>query len=151
MLNQVVLMGRPGKDPEIKHSRDGARKFATFRMATTEKWKDKSSGERKEATEWHNVVVYNEGLVNLVEKYVRKGKLIYLSGKLQTRSWKGDDGKDRYATEVVLKAFDGEIKILEWPDDDDARSAREEYKSRDRAPPKHEKSFDKGMDDEIPF
>lgn len=151
MLNQVVLMGRPGKDPEIRTSKDGGRKFATFRMATTEKWKDKNSGERKEATEWHNVVVYNEGLVNMVEKYVRKGKLIYLSGKLQTRKWQGEDGKDRYQTEVVLKAFDGELKIIEWPDDDDARNSREEYKSRDREPPKHKESFNKSMDDEIPF
>jgi single-strand DNA-binding protein len=100
-LNKVVLIGNLGRDPEIRSTSDG-REIASFTLATTESWKDKSSGERKEATEWHKIAVFNEGLVEIVKKHVKKGTKLYLEGSLRTRKWTDNAGIEKYTTEVVI-------------------------------------------------
>ena len=122
-LNKVTLIGNVGADPEIRSTQSGD-KIASIRLATSEKWRDKSSGETKEKTEWHSVVIFNEGLVKVVESYVRKGSKLYLEGQLQTRKWTDKDGADRYSTEVVLQRFRGEIVLLSEKTGDDAQPAR---------------------------
>ena len=111
-LNKVCLMGNLGKDPEIKSFQNGGR-IANLSIATSEKWKDKNTGERKEKTEWHNVTIANDGLVGVVEQYLHKGSKVYLEGKLQTRKWQDQSGNDRYTTEVVLSGPQGVLKMLD--------------------------------------
>lgn len=111
-VNKVILVGNLGRDPEIRHGQDG-KKIATFSIATSESWKDRATGERKERTEWHRVVVFNDGLANVVEKYVRKGSKLYIEGQLQTRKWADDSGQEKYSTEVVLTGFKGELAMLD--------------------------------------
>lgn len=110
-LNRVELIGRVGKDPESRTMRSGG-EVVSFSLATSENWRDKQSGERKEATQWHNIVSFNEGLNKIISAYVRKGSLIYLSGQLQTRSYE-KDSSTRYVTEVVLQRFRGELQLLD--------------------------------------
>src|SRR5690606_38680220 len=107
-LNKVMLIGNVGADPEIRRTQDG-RPIANLRLATSESWKDKNSGERKEKTEWHTVVCFNEGLCKVIEQYVNKGDKLYIEGSLQTRKWADKDGNDRYSTEIVLQAFNGTL------------------------------------------
>lgn len=109
-VNKVILVGNLGADPEVKALNDG-RKVANFSLATSESWRDKSTGERKEKTEWHRVVVWSEGLIKIIEQYVKKGDKVYAEGQLQTRKWE-KDGVDHYSTEVVLQAFNGSITML---------------------------------------
>lgn len=109
-LNKVLLLGNLGSDPEIR-TLSGGGKVASFRLATTEHWK--KDGEKRERTEWHSVVVFNDGLVGIVEKYLRKGSKVYIEGQLQTRKWQDKSGNDRYTTEVVLQAYKGELKLLD--------------------------------------
>ena len=111
-VNKVILVGNLGKDPEVRHSQDGA-KIVTFNMATSENWKDKNSGERKEKTEWHRVVLFNDRLGDVAERYLKKGSKVYVEGQLQTRKWTGNDGQERYTTEVVLSRFRGELTMLD--------------------------------------
>lgn len=111
-LNKVILIGNLGKDPEIRFMPDGS-KVASFSLATGETWKDKSTGERKDRTEWHRISVFNDRLADVVEKYVRKGTKLYIEGQLQTRKWTDQTGADRYTTEVVLGKFRGELVILD--------------------------------------
>ena len=111
-LNKVTLIGNLGKDPEVRFMPDGA-KVTSFSLATGEIWKDKVSGERKEKTEWHRITIFNERIVEIVEKYVRKGTKIYLEGQLQTRSWTDKSGIERLTTEVVLGKFHGDLIILD--------------------------------------
>lgn len=111
-VNKVILVGNVGKDPEIRTTQDG-RKFANLRVATSESWRDKVSGERKEKTEWHAVVVFNDNLAKVVEQYVRKGSKLYIEGQLQTRKWQDQAGADRYSTEVVLQGFNGVLTMLD--------------------------------------
>lgn len=113
-LNKVCLMGNLGADPEVKSFQNGGR-IANLRLATTEKWKDRTTGERKEKTEWHSVTIANDGLVGVVEQYLRKGSKVYLEGKLQTRKWQDQSGNDRYTTEVVLSGPQGVLKMLDGP------------------------------------
>ena len=112
MLNKVQLIGHLGKDPEIRRTQAG-KPVATFRVATSETWKDKATGERKEQTEWHTVVVFNEALAGVAEKYLRKGSKLYVEGSLRTRKWTHQDGGDRYSTEIVLSGFNGDIRLLD--------------------------------------
>lgn len=112
MLNQVNLIGNLGADPEIRRTNDG-KPIANLSVATTESWRDKNTGERKDKTEWHRVVIFNEGLCKVVESYLKKGSKVYLSGKLQTRKWQDNEGKDRYSTEVVLQGFDSKLVMLD--------------------------------------
>ncbi len=119
-LNKVCLIGNLGKDPDIKSFANGGR-IANFSVATSESWKDKATGERKEKTEWHNVAVNNDGLVGVVERFLRKGSKVYLEGKLETRKWQDRDGNDRYTTEVVL-GFNGTLVMLDGKRDDAAQA-----------------------------
>ncbi len=111
-VNKVILVGNLGADPEIRSTQDGTR-IANLRVATSENWRDKMSGERKERTEWHRVVIFNERLAEIAEKYLRKGSKVYLEGALQTRKWTDNSGQDRYTTEIVLQRFRGELTMLD--------------------------------------
>ncbi|HEV8028030.1 MAG TPA: single-stranded DNA-binding protein [Stellaceae bacterium] len=111
-VNKVILVGNLGRDPEIRSTQDGMR-IANLSVATSESWRDKGSGERKERTEWHRVVIFNEKLVEIVEKYLKKGSKIYVEGALQTRKWTDNSGQERYSTEVVLQRFRGDLTMLD--------------------------------------
>jgi single-strand DNA-binding protein len=111
-INKVILVGNLGRDPEIRSTGDGMR-IANLALATSETWRDRNSGERKERTEWHRVVIFNERLVDVVEKYVKKGSKLYIEGALQTRKWTDNQGQERYSTEVVLQRFRGELTMLD--------------------------------------
>ena len=111
-VNKVILVGNLGADPEIRYTQAG-KKIANLRLATSESWKDRQSGERREKTEWHRVVIFNEGLANITEQYLKKGSKVYVEGQLQTRKWQGNDGQDRYSTEVVLQGFNSALTMLD--------------------------------------
>ncbi len=111
-VNKVILIGNVGADPEIRRTQDG-RPIANLRIATSETWRDRNSGERREKTEWHNVVVFNEGLCKVVEQYVKKGAKLYIEGALQTRKWQDQTGNDRYSTEIVLQGFNSTLTMLD--------------------------------------
>ena len=111
-VNKVILVGNLGKDPEIRRTQDG-RPIANLSVATSESWKDKATGERKEKTEWHRVVIFNEGLCRIAEQYLKKGAKVYLEGALQTRKWTDKDGNDKYSTEVVLQGFNSTLTMLD--------------------------------------
>ena len=157
MLNQVTLIGNLGADPEIKRTQDG-RPIANLSIATSEKWRDKNSGERKERTEWHRVVCYSEGLCGVIEQYISKGSKVWLQGKLQTRKWQDKDGKDRYTTEVVLDQFSGKLLMLDGRNNSAASSRDDDggdfgssgggrAPQRNRAP----STRNDDMNDDIPF
>ena len=111
-VNKVILVGNLGADPEIRRTGDG-RPVANLRVATSESWKDKATGERREKTEWHRVVIFNEGLCRIAEQYLKKGAKVYLEGALQTRKWQDQSGQDRYSTEVVLQGFNSQLVMLD--------------------------------------
>ncbi len=111
-VNKVILVGNLGRDPEVRYAQDGS-KIVNLSVATSESWKDRSSGERRERTEWHRVVIFNDRLGDVAERFLRKGSKVYLEGSLQTRKWTGQDGQDRYTTEVVLGRFRGELTMLD--------------------------------------
>ncbi|CAH2604575.1 ssDNA-binding protein [Rhodovastum atsumiense] len=110
-VNKVILVGNVGRDPEVRNTQDGS-KIVQFSLATSETWNDRASGERKERTEWHRVVVFNERIGDVVEKYVRKGSQVYVEGSLQTRKWTDQSGQEKYTTEVVIGKFRGELTLL---------------------------------------
>ncbi|MEO0327871.1 MAG: single-stranded DNA-binding protein [Pseudomonadota bacterium] len=111
-VNKVILVGNLGADPEIRRTQDG-RPIANLSIATSESWRDRNSGEKREKTEWHRVVVFNEGLCKVIEQYVKKGSKVYLEGQLQTRKWQDQNGQDRYTTEVVLQGFNSSLTMLD--------------------------------------
>ena len=111
-VNKVILVGNLGADPEIRHTNDG-KPIVNLRVATNEQWRDRATGERRERTEWHRVVIFSEGLGDVAQKYLRKGSKVYLEGELRTRKWTGQDGQDRYSTEVVLSGFRGALTMLD--------------------------------------
>jgi single-strand DNA-binding protein len=111
-LNKVMLIGNVGKDPEVRSFANGG-KVCSFSLATSENWKDKNSGERREKTDWHNISIFNENLVRIVEQYVKKGSKLYIEGSLQTRKWQDQSGADKYTTEVVLQNFNGTLVLLD--------------------------------------
>jgi single-strand DNA-binding protein len=111
-VNKVILIGNLGADPEIRRTQDG-RPIANLRIATSETWRDKATGERREKTEWHRVVIFNEGLCKVVEQYVKKGSKLYIEGSLQTRKWQDQQGQDKYSTEVVLQGFNSTLTMLD--------------------------------------
>lgn len=115
-VNKVILIGNLGADPDIKRTQDG-RPIANLSIATSDTWKDKNTGERREKTEWHRVVVFNEGLCRVIESYVKKGSKVYIEGQLQTRKWQDNEGKDRYSTEVVLQNYNGVLTMLDGRND----------------------------------
>ena len=111
-VNKVILVGNLGKDPEIRRTQDG-RPIANLSVATSETWRDKATGERRERTEWHRVVIFNEGLCRIAEQYLKKGSKVYLEGQLQTRKWQDQSGQDKYTTEVVLQNFNSQLTMLD--------------------------------------
>jgi single-strand DNA-binding protein len=111
-VNKVILVGNLGRDPEVRHTQDGT-PIVNLSVATSESWRDRGSGERKERTEWHRVVIFNERLGEVAQKYLKKGSKVYLEGQLQTRKWQDQSGQDRYTTEVVLGKFRGELTMLD--------------------------------------
>ena len=113
-LNKVMLIGNLGADPEVRSFQNGG-KVANLRIATSETWKDRNTGERQERTEWHNVAIFSEGLVGVVERYLRKGSKVYVEGQLQTRKWQDQSGNDRYTTEVVIRGMNGTLTMLDGP------------------------------------
>jgi single-strand DNA-binding protein len=161
-VNKVILIGNLGKDPEIRRTQDG-RPIANLRIATTESWRDKTSGEKREKTEWHSVVIFNEGLCRVAEQYLKKGAKVYVEGALQTRKWQGQDGQDRYSTEVVLQGFNSVLTMLDgrsgggagagMQEDDQVGYSGGNGDAGKRAPKSGggKGGFDKPMDDEIPF
>jgi single-strand DNA-binding protein len=111
MINKVILVGNLGKDPEIRSTNDG-REIVNFSLATTESWKDKNTGEKKDKTEWHKIVVFNQGLIGIVKNYVKKGAKLYIEGQLQTRKWTDKNGVDKYTTEIILQNFNSTLQIV---------------------------------------
>jgi single-strand DNA-binding protein len=161
-VNKVILIGNVGADPEIRRTQDG-RGIANLRIATSESWKDKNSGERREKTEWHTVVVFSEGLVKVIEQYVKKGSKVYLEGALQTRKWQDQQGADRYSTEIVLQGFNSTLTLLDSSggrggnsgehngDDDGASQAAGNGGGTRGRPAQQQYSQQADMDDDIPF
>lgn len=113
-VNKVILVGNLGRDPESRSFQNGG-KVVNLRIATSESWKDRNSGERKEKTEWHSVAIFNEGLANVAERFLRKGSKVYIEGQLQTRKWQDQQGQDKYSTEIVLQGFGGVLTMLDGP------------------------------------
>ncbi|WP_299416815.1 single-stranded DNA-binding protein [uncultured Sulfitobacter sp.] len=114
-VNKVILIGNLGRDPEVRSFQNGG-KVCNLRIATSETWKDRNTGERKEKTEWHTVAIFNEGLVRIVEQYLKKGSKVYIEGQLETRKWQDQSGADRYSTEVVLRNYGGTLTMLDGRD-----------------------------------
>ena len=114
-VNKVILIGNLGRDPEVRSFQNGG-KVCNLRIATSENWKDKNTGERREKTEWHSVAIFNDGLVRIAEQYLKKGSKVYIEGQLQTRKWQDQSGADRYSTEVVLQGFGGTLTMLDGRD-----------------------------------
>ena len=148
-LNKVLLIGRLGSDPEIKQMVNG-KSVARFSIATSNTWKDKNTGERKEKTEWHRIVIFNEGLVNVVKQYVKKGAQVYIEGQLNTRKWKDEkSGIDKYSTEVVLQGFNSTFTILSSKNSENP-NIQQTNESKSSLPSGAEVSSS-DLDDEIPF
>ena len=141
-INKVALLGNLGRDPEVRSSQDGG-KIVSFSLATTESWKDKVTGERKDRTEWHRVVVFNPNLAEICEKYLRKGSKVYLEGQLQTRKWQDKDGMERFTTEVIIPRFKGELALLDSRSGGDDVADIPSDMASGQAPA--------GIDDDIPF
>jgi len=160
-VNKVILVGNLGADPEIRRLNSGD-PVVSLRLATSESWRDKDTGERKEKTEWHSVVIFNEGLAKIAEQYLRKGMKVYVEGQLQTRKWQGSDGLDRYATEVVLQKFRGQMEMLSssgsgrppgpnGPDDYGSQSGARDRSERTGDTGGAGSGYSRDLDDEIPF
>ena len=148
-LNKVQLIGRLGADPEIKQMVNG-KSVARLSVATSQSWKDKSSGERKEKTEWHRVVIFNEGLINVVQQYLKKGANVYIEGQLSTRKWKDEaSGQDKYSTEVVLQGYNSSLTMLDGRNKSENSDLVTENKSS--LPNDESSSSNNDLDDEIPF
>ena len=138
-VNKVILIGVLGRDPEIRRTRDG-KPVANLSLATSESWKDKTSGERKQKTEWHRVVIFNEGLANIAERYLRKGSKVYIEGQLQTRKWQDQNGVEKYTTEIVLHGYNATLTMLserdplDQPTQGTAKRQEDQYKFDDDIP-----------------
>ena len=145
-LNKVLLIGRLGADPEIKQMVNG-KNVARLSLATSQSWKDKNTGEKKEKTEWHRVVVFNEGLVNVVQKYLKKGAQVYIEGQLSTRKWKDEQsGQDKYSTEIILQGYNSTLKMLNTRVSNDlSNHSSQAISSEKPSSPLND------LDDEIPF
>ncbi|MEZ5937531.1 MAG: single-stranded DNA-binding protein [Hyphomonadaceae bacterium] len=158
-VNKVILVGNLGRDPEIKQLPSGS-SIANLSVATSENWRDKASGERRERTEWHRVVIFSEGLVRIAEQYLRKGSKVYLEGQLETRKWQDKEGNDRYSTEVVLRNFNSVLTMLDGRNDGDGDRMRDDRGGSrggggggGRGGSREVEDFSRGDDfnDEIPF
>jgi single-strand DNA-binding protein len=153
-VNKVILIGNLGKDPEVRSLNNGE-KVVNLSLATSESWRDKATGERKEKTEWHRVVIFNEALGKVAEQYLKKGSTVYIEGQLQTRKWTDKDGAEKYSTEIVLQKFRGELTMLGGRGDGAAAGGgggERSYGGGSRAPSGGGRSdFAADLDDEIPF
>jgi single-strand DNA-binding protein len=158
-VNKVILIGNLGRDPEVRRLNSGE-PVVNLRIATSESWRDKASGERKEKTEWHNVVIFNEQLAKVAEQYLKKGSTVYIEGQLQTRKWTDQSGAEKYTTEVVLQRFRGELTMLGGRGDGGGRSYEDDGGSfsgggggggKKRVSDGPRESFNQDLDDEIPF
>jgi len=148
-LNKVTLIGNLGQDPEVRSTQNGG-EIATFSIATTESWKDKNTGERKDKTEWHRVVVYSQGLVGVVKNYLKKGSKIYIEGALQTRKWTDNQGIERYTTEVVLQNYNSNLQMLDGRDRSNSSMSDNGY-NQSASSKKNNDVMIEENDDEIPF
>ncbi len=161
-LNKVTLIGNLGGDPEIRRTQDG-RPIANFTIATSESWRDKNTGEKREKTEWHRIVCFNEGLCKVIEQYVKKGSKLYIEGALQTRKWQDQSGQDKYTTEVVLQGFNGTLIMLDSRGGSGGQYGDSQYGNQAPAqsnnPSNNQGGYDQTsnapmggeIDDEIPF
>jgi single-strand DNA-binding protein len=167
-VNKVILVGNLGRDPESRSFQNGG-KVVNLRIATSETWKDRNSGERKEKTEWHSVAIFNEGLANTAERYLRKGSKVYVEGQLQTRKWQDQSGQDRYSTEVVLQGFNAVLVLLDrregegggrggWDEDAGGGDFNSSFVgsgsgggARSGAASSRPTPFDADLDDDVPF
>ncbi len=153
-VNKVILLGNLGRDPEIRSMQSGS-KMATFSMATSKRWRDKNTQEQRDKTSWHNIVVFGDGLVDIVEKYVKKGSKIYVEGELQTRKWQDQDGNDRYTTEVVLQGYSSNLTLLDSRNTnnniDDQAINNDQTTSNFENPTSSKNSDSSESDDDIPF
>ncbi len=144
-VNKVILVGNLGRDPEVRHTQDG-KPIVNLSIATSETWRDRSSGERKEKTEWHRVVIFNEALAKVAEQYLKKGSTVYLEGQLQTRKWTDKDGAEKYSTEIVLQQYRGELTMF---------GGKPSGGSDDQSKPVFDKTKAGGatanLDDDVPF
>lgn len=147
-LNKACLIGNLGKDPEIRNTQ-GGNKVANLRIATSDRWRDKHTGEQKERTEWHTVVIWG-AIADIAEKYLRKGSKVYIEGKIQTRKWQDQGGNDRYSTEIVLQGFDAKLVMLSGKDEGGGSGDHGGVERRQAAAPQ-ERSYAEELDDEIPF
>lgn len=141
-INKVILIGNIGKDPEVRAMQNG-NEIVNLTIATGERWKDKATGEYKEKTEWHRVVIFNENLVRVAKEYLRKGAKVYIEGQLQTRKWTNKDGVDQYTTEIVLQNFNGNLTLL-----DSSKKGSDDYEGQRAA---HNETVHDDLDDEIAF
>jgi single-strand DNA-binding protein len=156
-VNKVILIGNLGKDPEVRRMQDG-RPVVNLSVATSDTWRDKATGERRERTEWHRVVIFNENLCRIAEQYLKKGSKVYLEGSLQTRKWQDQSGQDKYTTEVVLQGFNGQLTMLDRAGGGSSSEVAESGSdfgsagpTRERAPALAGAGRREDMDDEIPF
>ena len=153
-VNKAILLGNVGKDPDIRSTQNG-NKLAAFSIATSKRWKDKNTQEQKEKTSWHNVVVFGDGLVDIVEKYVKKGSKIYVEGELQTRKWQDQEGKDRYTTEVILQGYNCNLTLLDSRNQSNSNIENQSEDFQDKSI--SDNSFDSSsadsseLDEDIPF
>lgn len=146
-MNRATLIGRLGRDPEIKTTQGGSR-VVSFSIATSERWRDKNTGERKEKSEWHNIVIWNEGIGKVAEQYLKKGSMCLIEGKIETRKWQDRDGNDRYTTEIVVPQYGGYLELLGGKQDSDGGSPEDkprEGRQENSAPLRQQ------LDDDIPF
>ena len=145
-LNKVLLIGRLGNDPEVKQMQNG-KSVARLSIATSENWKDKNSGEKKEKTEWHRVVIFNEGLVNVVQQYLKKGAQVYIEGQLSTNKYTDNNGQEKYSTQIVLQGYNSTLKMLGGSNQGGSMSDQSSSSSF----PSDEPIPSSGLDDEVPF
>jgi single-strand DNA-binding protein len=152
-INKVILVGNLGQDPEIRSSQDG-REIASFSVATSDSWKDKNTGEKKDKTEWHRIVIFSQGLVGIAKSYFKKGTKVYLEGSLQTRKWTDAQGVEKYTTEVTLQNYNSTLQILDSKDRASGGSSSENYSNNSGNSSSNRKNSDvvvEENDDEIPF
>ncbi len=154
-VNKVILVGNLGKDPESRTFQNGG-KVVSFSVATSENWKDRNTGERKEKTEWHNVSIFSEGLARVAEQYLKKGSKVYLEGQLETRKWQDQSGNDRYSTDVVLRNFNSAMVLLDRAEGGGSRGefgGGEDFGGGSQRPQARPQpaTFDNDLDDDVPF
>lgn len=163
-VNKVILVGNLGRDPESRSFQNGG-KVVNLRIATSESWKDRATGERKEKTEWHSVAIFNENIGRVAEQYLRKGSKVYIEGQLQTRKWQDQQGQDRYTTEIVIQNFNGQLTLLDGRNEGGSASAGGSWNNDDRGAPGGfgggsgggsfggggSGPFDSDLDDDVPF